>query len=140
MPPPKSPSAAHGGDDRHALRLPGGTAAPSAARRVVGGLLGQRLPRAHVHDALLLLTELVANAVVHGGCRTAEDPVRINVELTEDWTRLEVCDSGPGFEPHGAPTRRAGGGGMGLMLVDRVSAEWGVRQEDGACVWFELAA
>ena len=58
----------------------------------------------------------------------------------EHRARLEVCDRGPGFEPPAAPAPRPGGGGMGLMLVDRVSAAWGVRRDDGACVWFELGA
>jgi hypothetical protein len=28
---------------------------------------------------------------------------------------------------------------MGLMLVNVLSAAWGVRRDGGACVWFKLA-
>jgi anti-sigma regulatory factor (Ser/Thr protein kinase) len=131
-----------GGGERatHVLELPGGTSAPAAARQGVGKLIGTRLPRQRAQDALLLVTELVTNAVVHGGCHTAEVPVRVRVDLADERARLEVCDCGPGFARPEIPAPRPQGGGMGLMLVNVISAAWGVRIDGGACVWFELAA
>ncbi len=93
----------------------------------------------------LLVTELVANAVRHGGL---EDGDRIELAVRDvDGGRLhvEVVDPGTGFDPadlaeNGRPERtEAVDGGWGLRLLDRLSDDWGVRRlSDRTCVWFEV--
>jgi anti-sigma regulatory factor (Ser/Thr protein kinase) len=82
----------------------------------------------------LLVSEVVTNAVRHGGSS------RI-VELHASWNaevRVEVCDQGEGFTP--APRQGAldDPGGFGLFLVGRLADRWGVETGGGTTVWFVL--
>lgn len=84
-----------------------------------------------LEDALLVVTELVTNAVLHGRgaplLRLRTAPARL---------RIEVADESP--RP---PKRRTSGpdGGWGLALVELLTAEWGVvRSGRGKVVWCEL--
>ena len=52
--------------------------------------------------------------------------------------RVEVHDSGPGFEPPEAPPTLYRESGFGLFLVDRIADRWGVSSDGGTTVWFEL--
>ena len=83
----------------------------------------------------LLTTELVSNAVRHGGANDG-GVVILHVAIAPDCLRVEVCDRGDGFTP-GRP-RPYGEGGYGLFLVSEVSSRWGVSNDDGNCAWFEL--
>jgi len=89
-------------------------------------------------DALALLTsELVSNAVNHAGMTATEDILLRLLDGTR--LRVEVVDSGPGFEPPNAWTDGERPNGWGLLLVDRLAAAWGVEPEGGGNkVWFEL--
>jgi anti-sigma regulatory factor (Ser/Thr protein kinase) len=114
--------------------LPGGPRAAAEAReRLIAcdGLLGS----ADGHVLLLLLTELVTNAVKHGG-----EPVEVAVIRSRERLTVAVTDPGAGFEWRGRPrTRPASAGGYGLLLVERMARRWGIeREEDSTTVWFEL--
>jgi len=90
-------------------------------------------------DLLLLVTELVTNAVRHGGDR-GELPIRLELERHDAHVHVRVEDPGPTFMP--PPTILSGdpAGGWGLFLVDQVADRWGVSPAPaGNCVWFELA-
>ncbi|MGI4894626.1 MAG: ATP-binding protein [Janthinobacterium lividum] len=88
-----------------------------------------------VDEAQLLVSELVTNAVRHGG-----PPVRVRVD----------CDGSAGMQvsvtdgnPH-PPVRRDAApdaeGGRGVALVDIVSDRWGVDHvENGKTVWFVIS-
>ena len=118
------------------LRLNPGPEAIPAARNALDGLDGL-LDRPVWEDLRLLVTELVTNGVRHGSER---GPVTVAVALGEAHVRVEVSDCGRGFSPPSAPMPRGdGSGGWGLQLVDRVASGWGVKVQDGTCVWFELA-
>jgi anti-sigma regulatory factor (Ser/Thr protein kinase) len=117
------------------LRLEPGAEAIPAARNALDGLSGL-LERTVWEDLRLLVTELVTNGVRHGSER---GPVTVGVAVTDDQVRVEVSDSGRGFNPPEAPMPRAdGSGGWGLQLVDRVASAWGVDVQGTTCVWFEL--
>jgi anti-sigma regulatory factor (Ser/Thr protein kinase) len=86
----------------------------------------------------MLLTELVNNAVVHGS-RRAADAVDVTVRKTTSRLRVEVRDSGPGFEWNGPPEERERSSGWGLVLVDALADRWGIERSTGrTCVWFEV--
>jgi PAS domain S-box-containing protein len=119
------------------LRLPGGATAPGAARRALVAAIGERLGETAQGDALIVISELVTNAIRHGGAQEESAEVRIDVALLPEALRLEVTDPGPGFEPGGHGPRADGG--YGLHLLDRLAARWGVAGASPVTVWVELA-
>jgi anti-sigma regulatory factor (Ser/Thr protein kinase) len=115
--------------------LPGGLRAPQSARRAIEEHFASEIDRAMLASVELLTTELVSNAVRHGGAGERQTVV-LHLAVAPERLRVEVCDPGAGFEP-GRPTPY-GEGGYGLFLVSEVSSRWGVSHEDGNCCWFEL--
>jgi anti-sigma regulatory factor (Ser/Thr protein kinase) len=86
-----------------------------------------------VDDALLVVTELAANALRHGG----GDPV-LRLSVDDTGVRIEVFDDNPA-----PPVRRPADadGGWGLALVDRLSTVRGTaRHGRGKVVWCVLPA
>ena len=120
------------------LELPGGRFAPRAVRAHCGEILGEHLAGDDYDDVLVLISELITNAVRHGGAGEGETIV-VHVAIAPDLLRVEVCDRGPGFVPPAVPRPRPEGGGNGLVLLARLSSRWGVASDDATCVWFERA-
>ena len=86
-----------------------------------------------VETAVLLVTELVSNAIEHGGGYAL-------VDADVDRTRLRVCvrDSDPRL-PSAQLAAIDAERGRGLLLVDALSSRWGAApRDDGKVVWFEL--
>jgi hypothetical protein len=84
-------------------------------------------------SAVLLVSELVTNAVLH--TRTGPE---ITLRLNEDRLWVGVHDGSP-VTP--APKRYGPNAatGRGLQLVEQVAARWGVERDvSGKVVWFEL--
>ena len=106
--------------------------AAGAARRV---LLRQGLDADLDHTVCLLTSELVTNAVQHAGMRRDERIV-LAARLERDFARVEVRDTGRGFDPE----VRAGTRGYGLRLTDMLATRWGVDLDPGVGtrVWFEV--
>jgi anti-sigma regulatory factor (Ser/Thr protein kinase) len=127
---------------RDILRLDGGAHAPAEARRWTRELLaGWRVDEATANDALLIVSELVTNAVRHApGPRTILFCRVRGARLT-----LSVVDSGRRAAPDRAPRIAARAsteedeGGRGLFLVDLLSVAWGsTPTKDGTVVWARL--
>jgi anti-sigma regulatory factor (Ser/Thr protein kinase) len=97
------------------------------------------LPAAVRDDVLLLVSELVSNAVLHAGAGP-ERPLEVQVLRGPRWVVVTVSDQGPGFAWKPSPDRGNESGGWGLFLVDQIADRWGVEcTASGARVWFELA-
>jgi len=107
------------------------TLAPSveSPRRARRALLEGGLDPDLDHVVSLLATELVSNSVLHVGAGA----ITLEASLREGFARVEVRDSGLGFDPevrHETP-------GFGLRLVDKLASSWGVeRERAGTTVWF----
>ena len=118
--------------------VPGGPHAGARARRLVTRELAGRLPSDALADVSLLVTELVANGVWHGG---ADESTTLRVSVSGDDDAVHVEVENP-RETGGDPAQRRpdfdGGGGMGLHIVERVASRWGVRRAPRVVVWFEL--
>ncbi|MEH0633650.1 SpoIIE family protein phosphatase [Streptomyces bottropensis] len=154
---------AYAGLDRRAtahLSLQGGPLAPGAARRFVGAALTEwaelGLPGAAafsarlVEDVLVVVSELVTNAVVHAGtdvellCRLGRD-----VPTAPGWLLLEVSDHHPSRAVRGEGAERpylverpygAAEYGRGLRLVAALSEAWGITYRTGVkTVWAQLS-
>jgi two-component sensor histidine kinase len=135
-----------GAVDEFVVELAGGVHAAAAARRVVTDR-GPDLAEPLRGDVLLLVTELVTNAVRHG--RVGPDgSVRLECRSAGERVRFLVTDAGTGLLRNGGPPVRARGAtngsdmaGWGLLLVEEIAEEWGVLPAPrGTCVWFDVAA
>lgn len=120
------------------LEIPGGANAPSTARSAIMRHFEAELAPARMEELRLLVTELVANSVRHGGV-DEDGRVFVEVALTRDRARVVVSDDGRQGDPTLRPPDLGGGGGFGLYLVDRVALAWGAEHNPGLRVWFELA-
>jgi serine/threonine-protein kinase RsbW len=116
--------------------VPGGKRAAGMARRSVLSVKAD-LPHSIRHRLALLLSELVTNAIQHGGAGPHE-MVQVKVASSSEKVRVEVFDPGSnGLAPR---DRLEEGGGYGLLLVDRLADGWGRGATDtgGSLAWFEL--
>lgn len=99
--------------------------------------MADRLTEVAFQTLLLLVSELVSNAVRHSGA-PAGAPLRVTVRFGTGALRVEVEDPGTGFDP----ARRSPGddpeSGWGLALVEILSDRWGVDPRPRTRVWFEL--
>ncbi|MGW5971658.1 ATP-binding protein [Streptomyces sp. NPDC055186] len=93
------------------------------------------------HDAVVLVVgELTANAVLHGRVPGRDFALALFFEEGRGVVRIEVSDTHPAL-----PTRKVPGadedGGRGLVLVDALAVDWGVRDRPGPgkTVWAECA-
>jgi anti-sigma regulatory factor (Ser/Thr protein kinase) len=120
------------------LRVSGGPEAARRARKALDRELKGRVTQLESDELRLLVTELVSNGVRHGGAGP-DDVLDVRVEVGHDRIRVEVADGGTGFDVPDTPKiREDGSGGYGLVLIDRLAADWGVTQQGGTRVWFEL--
>jgi anti-sigma regulatory factor (Ser/Thr protein kinase) len=111
--------------------------APAAARTTARDVLGPRLATRPAGDMLVLVTELVTNAVRHAGLGPT-DTIVVHLAAAESVVRVEVWDPGAGFEP---PAQRDpdSTGGFGLLLLRTLPDRWGlVTGAPGTCAWFEF--
>ncbi len=118
---------------RAELELPVSREAPALARDFLRGSTCAEHHSEVVDDAVLLVSELVTNSVLHGG-----PPVVVAVDCDEATLQVRVRDGSPTLP---APRDAASGdeNGRGLALVAEMSADWGVdTEEDGKHVWFVI--
>ena len=112
-------------------------AAAAARRGLVDG--NGMLPPMIRDDVLLLVSELVTNAVRHAGAGP-EHPLQVQLQHGPRWVVVAVTDEGPGFTGCPSPSEGNEPGGWGLFLVDQIADRWGVeRTTSGNCVWFKIA-
>ena len=105
--------------------------AVSAARRV---LVREGLDPDLDHTVCLLASELVTNSIRHAGLGP-QDRIVLAARLSSDFVRVEVRDSGSGFDPD----VRHGADGFGLRMMDTLASRWGVDVDrSGTRVWFEV--
>jgi anti-sigma regulatory factor (Ser/Thr protein kinase) len=124
--------------DALSMSLPATASSATTARSEVTKRLAQRITRGLLDDVRLLLTELITNSLRHAGM-TPGDKIKVKAELSDGTVRLEVHDPGrDGSVEVREPGAR--GGGYGLVLVERLTDQWGVDQRDGTTVWAELSA
>lgn len=107
---------------------------PLARSWTEGWLTGSPVPGEKTHVVLLVVSELVTNAV-----RQSDGAVRITLEAVDRELLVEVFDSGhrmPVLSESAAPDSTSG---RGLRLIDTLCESWGVREElDGKTVWARL--
>jgi anti-sigma regulatory factor (Ser/Thr protein kinase) len=127
------------------MRVPHAPASAAAVRtRLLAELRGRGLPLRVVDDALLVVSELVSNAVRHGAPLSTGDDIEVRWEITDERVHLEVRDGGRG-PVQGAPRALQGSAddesGRGLSIIALLAMSWGSSYDDdgvGAAVWADL--
>lgn len=108
--------------------LPADLDAPARSRQLVAESFGTH-PR--LDDAILAVSEIVANAVVHGV--PADGGLTLRLESDPSRLRVEVAHAGTSFDP------KVERNFHGLGLVDLVVDRWGIGTADHrVVVWFEI--
>lgn len=119
------------------LRLPADARTPSIARAAVRQVLTAGGRTDQLDEALLLVSELSTNGVVHAG--TAVD---VDVLADDRGVTIVVSDEAVGPihpDPVPADTGVLAERGRGLQLVDQLATEWGTSHHaTGKSVWFRL--
>jgi anti-anti-sigma factor len=123
--------------ERVELELAVGEGAPRKARLEVREATAGKLSPSDSEVAVLLVSELVTNAVVHPGQRNGGS-IGLRISADEGRARVEVADFGSGFDPTAPRRKDKADGGRGLMIVERGAARWGTSRDDRFRVWFEL--
>ncbi len=109
------------------------SSSPRLARRWAVEHLRAWAPGRDSDEAVLLLSELVTNSVIHA--RTA---LTVDVGLDDDCLHVEVSDGDPNLPVASTPQVNASSG-RGLMLVAHLADAWGARPApDGKVVWFDV--
>jgi anti-sigma regulatory factor (Ser/Thr protein kinase) len=121
---------------RLSLWFAGAPRAAPAARQAIASL-SEQVPEDTLYQLNLLVTELVTNAVRHAGIGPASS-VGLEVTVGDDVISVAVTDPGPGFDADVGVPDPLDEGGRGLFLVQQIANRWGVENEHGTRVWFEL--
>lgn len=106
------------------------------ARSVLRGVCADALVSPPMTEtALLLVSEIVTNAVVHGSGRPLLD-----IAVRPDVLRVTVTDDAADLPQVQRDTSVLSDGGRGLQLVEALATRWGTdsRAPTGKSVWFEL--
>ncbi|MCD9899208.1 ATP-binding protein [Streptomyces sp. MT29] len=123
---------------RYCFALPAHPESVAGARQLTRARLESWKLGGDVYDAaVLIVSELVTNAVVH----TAS--TRVVCELRCLGRRLRIAVQDQGHQPGGPRLRRCSDDehGRGLLLVDTLSSAWGSHDagdHSGRIVWAEL--
>ncbi|MEV0622132.1 ATP-binding protein [Nonomuraea sp. NPDC050404] len=107
------------------------------ARHHVGTVLTAAGHR-NVCNAQLVVTELVANAIMHSASGLAGGLVTVDLTaLTDDLARIDVIDQGASTMPKVCMPSDAESSGRGLWIVERTALRWGVLDDalGGTAVW-----
>jgi anti-sigma regulatory factor (Ser/Thr protein kinase) len=120
------------------LILAPSTQAPSKARQLLAEVLDDRSGSEALARAQLALSEVITNAVRHGGANGAGE-ITLHLERTDDLLSVRVVQPGP---PPPRPSIASmpdpwATSGYGLGIVDAIADRWGVHL-DPPSVWFEL--
>jgi anti-sigma regulatory factor (Ser/Thr protein kinase) len=109
----------------------------ATARRHLRELLHDWTDPEQVDSAVLLLSEMVTNVLVHTDAE-ALLLAEVSAEAGERRLRVEVTDAGDDL-PHRRRPGELASSGRGLMLIELLADEWGVDPRGkGKSIWFEL--
>ena len=130
------PQRTDGGGGAQVIELDGDPDAPARGRHAVAAVLADwGCVDPAREDLLLVVSELVTNAVLHGA-----EPIVVTVVREHERVRVEVTDAAPDSSPYSSRVTKESTAGRGLSVVTRLAAAWGWRADPGTgkTVWAEL--
>ena len=109
-----------------------------ARHRFADQLQAAGVPPDQSQDAMLVLSELVSNAIKHAAPLPSGE-ITVRWQVDRDVLHIEITDGGAGTRPRAAAAALSAAGGRGLEIVRSVSTQWGVTEgEDCVTVWAEV--
>jgi len=121
------------------IRLPFEPSTPSMARTKLAAFLTvNRIPSEVIDDALIVISEMIANAVSHG-VPTSDGTIEISWSLGGDLLELSVYDAGVGASLKPIDFDEDSLSGRGLSIINRVADRWWVDVSQGTRVNAALA-
>ncbi len=119
------------------LELERNVRAPALARSAVSDqLFAIGIEGSLAQTIVLLVSEVVSNAVRHS-TGPADSSIALEATVTERLVRVVVTDAGTGFTPRPRDPDRIDDG-YGLYLLEKAASSWGVGEDGGTTVWFEV--
>lgn len=120
------------------MALPAAEQAPGLARQATRDALAAWQMTHLEETAVLVVSELVTNAVLHAEAFPAY--MMLQLEVADGCLRIAVHDADPTWPRPRVPAR-LDESGFGFLLVDALADRWGVRDvTPGKAVWAELDA
>ena len=111
--------------------LPFAASTPAMARTRLASFLTLNLASAEViDDALLVISEMIANAVNHGG-PTPDGGIEISWAIQGDLLELSVLDDGAGGSLTPIDFDEDSLSGRGLSIISRIADRWWVDMSQG---------
>jgi len=111
-----------------------------ARRRLAADLTDAGIYAGAVADAVLVVSELLSNAIRHARPLPGAN-VQVAWAVDDEAVELAVSDGGAPTRPRQTQPTVSSLGGRGLDIVEYLARSWGVRTDDaGLTVWAILAA
>jgi anti-sigma regulatory factor (Ser/Thr protein kinase) len=118
---------------RMSAQLPRDDSCPAVARRLLEEHVHEDFSDEEREGAMLIVSELVTNALVHG-----QGTILLSLCRTDDVLRIEVSDEGQPDHIDVLPVKQRGDRGRGLWIVEQLATDWGAEAGTGQ-VWAEVA-
>ena len=118
-------------------RLPYSTTAAGEARRLSREFLQSRLDEARTVEFMVMVSEVVGNAVRHGEPE-ADGQIGFRLEGEAGVARAVVTDAALEFTFERETFEKANLDHMGLLMVDGLADRWGLSLDGKKAVWFEV--
>ncbi len=109
------------------------TSAATARRLLVRWARDRGLSASTIEDAVLAVSELVANAIEHGA-----EPVELTADVDRGVLVVGVSDGDPELPERAGPSAYSVSG-RGLSIVGALAADWGItRHGGGKTIWVQI--
>ncbi len=118
-------------------RLPHAPTAARRARRLARDLVRDLLPRARADEFVVMVSEIVGNAVRHGQPEQ-DGRIGLRLEAEEQVVRAVVVDGAPEFTFDRDTLKEDQDRHLGLLLVDGLADRWGLSLDGKKAVWVEV--
>ncbi|MFT4188313.1 MAG: ATP-binding protein [Aeromicrobium sp.] len=121
------------------IRLPMASSTPSIARTKLAGFLTvNQVPASRIDDALIVLSEMLANAVSHG--KPGEDgTIEVSWAITRGLLEISVRDAGEGATLTPIDFDSDSLSGRGLSIIGKLTDRWWVDVSEGTRVNAEMS-